>query len=122
MTDTKRPCSHYLLGESVDGVDYCTCGFAYATHDVPARRAVFTLAERRPPVELPWDPVTLLKELVADIESGKIVTKSLMVCYTEETSDGGKRPITWSAGSGYAEGIALAFMEMQRLAAVWRKD
>lgn len=121
MTDTKRPCSHYLLGESVDGVDYCTCGFAYAAHDVPARRAVFTLAEHRPPVKPRWDPLTLLKALVADVESGKVVPDHLLVGFTETQPDGSKVPRTWSSGITYTEAIAFGVLWTQRSLEDWRR-
>lgn len=83
-------------------------------------RSVVSLVERRPPIKDPWTPRELLVEFLADLDAGKIKPVSLMVCFMEETADGGRQPHTWTAGVGYAEAIAFATLEVHRTIDSWK--
>jgi hypothetical protein len=79
---------------------------------------VLTFAPATPP---DWSARELVEALLAEIVAGTIDPASLMVCWMQRTPDGGRVPKTWSAGTGYGDAIALAFLEMLRTVDDWRK-
>lgn len=83
--------------------------------------AVLSLVDRLPaPAKLKWTPLQLLKDLIAEIESGKVVPTSMMVFFMDEDEKGNRHPHTWSHGTSYAEAIAFCELEKQRTLADWR--
>lgn len=86
------------------------------------KASIFSLVERRPPIDKPWSPVELLEEFVAEIKAGKVKPDNLMVFFLESQPDGRQRPHVWSANVSRAEAIAFCQLETARSIEEWRRD
>lgn len=80
---------------------------------------VLKLADKRPAVDVVWSPVECLKELIADIEAGKVKPTSLMVMFFEDLPGGKCRPGHFNANMTAGETFGLLEVTREKVLRDW---